>query len=321
MNDSFTRRDFLTYCAGVGASVAAASLAARSALAQSRARLTVSVRDGMLAHVAAPDCWAALKRIGAEGVEAVIDDNLALPGLFHAGEKYSLASDAGIARVRTAASAAGQKITALCMYNHFAERPDKEVQLCRRAAQAAQALGVGAIRIDVATQTLARPAFLALVTATLTKLMAATDSTGVAFAIENHGSMTNDPEFLRPLFADVGSKRLGLTLDTGNFYWYGHPLSKVYELYEMFAPRVFHTHCKSIGYPAEQREKQRPMGWQYDKYHGPIYAGDIDFGRVVAILKKAGYANDLCIENESLGKAKDAAGVLAKELRLLKDLR
>ncbi|MGA2068080.1 MAG: sugar phosphate isomerase/epimerase family protein [Thermoguttaceae bacterium] len=283
--------------------------------------MTVSVRDAMLAHTGEHDCWAALKRIGSEGVEAAVNDDLALPGLFHAGEKYSLATDAGITRVRTAAGAAGQKITALCMYNHFAERPDKEVELCTRVARAAQALGVPAIRLDVVPQQLARAEFLKLATSTLAKLMAATESTGVAFAVENHGSTTNDPEFLRPLFAGVGSKRLGLTLDTGNFYWYGHPLSKVYELYEMFAPRVFHTHCKSIGYPANERERQRPMGWQYAKYHGPIYAGDIDFGRVVAILKKAGYTNDLCIEDESLGKAKDAADILAKELRLLKDLR
>jgi len=254
-------------------------------------------------------------------MESTISDDLALPGLFHAGEKYSLASDAGIARVKTAASTAGQKITALCMYNRFAERPDQEVELCTRAARAAQALGVSAIRIDVVPQKLARPEFLKLATATLAKVMAATESTGVAFAIENHGNTTNDPEFLRPLFVGVGSKRLGLTLDTGNFYWYGHPLSKVYELYEMFAPRVFHTHCKNIGYLADQREKRRPIGWQYAKYHGPIYAGDIDFGRVVTILKKAGYANDLCIEDESLGKAKDAADILGKELRLLKDLR
>ena len=89
----------------------------------------------------------------------------------------------------------------------------------------------------------------------------------------------------------------------------------------MFAPRVFHTHCKSIGYPAEMREKQRPIGWQYGKYHGPIYSGDIDFRRVVAILKKAGYANDLCIEDESLGNKKDAADILTKELQLLKELR
>jgi sugar phosphate isomerase/epimerase len=283
--------------------------------------LTVSVRDAMLTHTGEQNSWAALKRIGSEGVEAAVSDDLALPSLSHAGEKYSLATDAGIAQVRAAAGAAGQKITALCMYNRFAERPDKEVELCTRAAHAAQALGVTAIRIDVVPQKLARAEFLKLATTTLAKLMAATESTGVAFAVENHGSTTNDPEFLRPLFAGVGSKRFGLTLDTGNFYWYGHPLSRVYELYEMFAPRVFHTHCKSIGYPAEQRERQRPMGWEYGKYHGPIYAGDIDFGRVIAILKKAGYSNDLCIEDESLGRVKDAADILAKELRLLKDLR
>jgi sugar phosphate isomerase/epimerase len=284
-------------------------------------RLTVSVRDAMLGHTGEKDCWAGLNRIGSEGVEVAVDDNLALPGLVHAGEKYSLATDAGIARTKADANAAGQKITALCMYNRFAERPDQEVQLCTRAAEAAQALGVSAIRIDVATQALARPEFLKLSIATLAKVIAATESTGVAFAIENHGNTTNDPEFLQPLFAGVGSKRLGLTLDTGNFYWFGHPLSKVYELYEMFAPRVFHTHCKSIGYPAEEREKQRPMGWQYVKYHGAIYSGDIDFGRVVAILKKAGYANDLCIENESLGHAKNAPEVLSKEVQFLKDLR
>ena len=53
----------------------------------------------------------------------------------------------------------------------------------------------------------------------------------------------------------------------------------------------------------------------------PIYTGDIDFTRVIAILKKAGYTNDLCIEDESLGNRTDAAETLAKELRLLKKLR
>ena len=321
MNDSFNRRDFLTYSGALGASIAAASLSARPAIAASPSRLTVSIRDAMLTHTGESDCWATLKRIGSEGVEAAIRDDLAMPGLFHAGEKYSLATDAGIAQLKADAGAAGQKITALCMFNRFAERPDQEVELCTRAAHAAQALDVPAIRIDVASQKLARPEFLKLATTTLAKLIAATESTGVAFAIENHGATTNDPAFLQPLFAAVGSKRLGLTLDTGNFYWYGHPLSRVYELYEMFAPRVFHTHCKNIGYPADQREKQRPMGWQYGKYHGPIYAGNIDFGRVAAILKKAGYTNDLCIEDESLGKATDASDILAKELRLLKDVR
>jgi sugar phosphate isomerase/epimerase len=316
-----TRRDFLILSGGLGAAFAAGPLAKASEQAAEQVRLAVSVRDPMLRSTGEADCWAALKRIGAEGVEAVITDDLTLPGLFHPTEKYTLANDAGVAAVKAAAAAAGQKITALCMSNRFAQRPEKEVEYCTRTARAAQSLGVSAIRIDVVPDKLARPEFLKLAIATLAKLMAATQSTGVAFAIENHGNTTNDPEFLQALFAGVGSKRLGLTLDTGNFYWYGHPLSKLYELYEMFASRVFHTHCKNIGYPAEQREKRRPMGWEYGKYHGPLYAGDIDFRRVVAILKKAGYANDLCIENESLGKRKDAADVLAKEVQLLKDLR
>jgi sugar phosphate isomerase/epimerase len=321
LNASLTRRRFFQYGSGLAAGVAISSLLPQSARAAAQPKLTVSIRDAMLPHVAAPDCWAALKRVGAEGVEAVIRDDLTLPGLFHPGGSYSLATDAGIARVKAAAGSAGQKITALCMSNRFVDRPSKEVEICTRVAGAAQALGVPAIRIDVVAGNLALPEFLKLAISTLAKLMATTEATGVAFAIENHGYTTNDPAFLQPLFTGVDSKRLGLTLDTGNFYWYGHPLSKVYELYEMFAPRVLHTHCKSIGYPAEKRETRRPVGWEYGKYHGPIYAGDIDFARVVGILKKAGYKNDLCIENESLGNRRDAADVLAKELQILKDLR
>lgn len=97
MSASFTRRDFLTYSGGLGASVAVASLLARSARGASQARLTVSVRDAMLTHTGEQNAWAALKRIGSEGVEAAVSDDLALPSLSHAGEKYSLATDAGIA--------------------------------------------------------------------------------------------------------------------------------------------------------------------------------------------------------------------------------
>jgi sugar phosphate isomerase/epimerase len=321
MRQALTRRGLLSYGGALCAGAAAGSLLTRPAFGAPPSRLTVSVRDSMLPFAKEPDCWAALKRIGAEGVEAAVAEDLTLPGLAHPGGKYSLATEAGIARVKADAAAAGQKITALCMHNQFAERPDKEVQACAKVARAAQAVGTPAIRIDVVTDRLARPEFLKLSIATLSKIIAATESTGVAFAIENHGNTTNDPEFLDPLFAGVGSKRLGLTLDTGNFYWFGHPLSRVYELFERFAARVFHTHCKSIGYPASEREKRRPMGWKYEEYHGPIYSGDIDFARVVAILKKAGYANDLCVEDESLGRQKRPRDVLIQEVRTLKDLR
>ena len=185
-----------------------------------------------------------------------------------------------------------------------------------------EGLGVPAIRIDVVPHKPQTGSFLPLAVDVLTKITRATEATGVNFAIENHGSVTNRPEFLAELFERVGSKRLGLTLDTANFYWFGHPLSRLYKIFEQFADRVFHTHTKSIRYPESEREKQRPIGWKYEQYTCPVYDGDIDFGRIVGILKKAGYSNDLCLEDESLGKfpAARRAEVLVKEVRHLRSV-
>ena len=314
------RRGFLRI--GAATVGAAAVLRGIAPAAESKPRLCLACRDTHLGVTGQPDCWAALGSIGAEGVEAAIGEDLSLRGLFHPQRKYSGATDAGIEQLATDMKAAGRRITALCMYNRFEERPDFEIQWCMKAARAAQAWGAKAIRIDVVPRKLPAAQFLELSVATLKKLMEATEPTGVAFGIENHGGTTNNPDFLTPLFERVGSERLGLTLDTGNFYWYGHPLAKVYELYAAFASRVVHTHCKSIRYPEDQRERQRPVGWEYGKHNCPIDQGDIDFRRVVKTLTDAGYSNDLCVEDESLGRlpAADRSAVLAKEIRYLKDL-
>jgi hypothetical protein len=77
---------------------------------------------------------------------------------------------------------------------------------------------------------------------------------------------------------------------------------------------------RSIKYPADQREVERPMGWKYGEFACPIDQGDIDFHRVVRILRDAGYTNDLNIENESLGRLAEGerAAALAREVQYLK---
>ncbi len=191
--------------------------------------------------------------------------------------------------------------------------------MVRRSRPRAQILGVPAIRIDAVPAKLARAEFLKQAIETLKRILAATEATGVSFAVENHSNTTNDPAFLAALFEGVGSKRLGLTLDTANFYWFGHPLSKVYELCKTFAPNVRHTHCKNIRYPVSEREKHRPMGWKYAEYGCPVGEGDIDFGRIAKLLYKAGYHNDLCVEDEFLGTLSAAAATrrLAKQIESL----
>ncbi len=319
MGSDLSRRDFL---AGAASAAAAATLAPALARAAGKSGPFLAVRDAHLKFVDPADCWKALQAIGAEGVEAGLDDKLGLPNLVCGDRKYSVADAAGIDALRKDLQKAGKRITAFCMFNHFDERPDFEIECCAKAAQAAKALGAAAIRIDVVPRKTKPEQFLDVAVDILKKVMPGVEKAGVPLAIENHGRYTNNPDFIQPLFDRVGSKCLGLTLDTGNFYWFGHPLTKLYALYEKFAPRVFHTHCKSIHYDADQREVQRPVGLEYGKRCCPIYEGDIDFARVVKILRAAGYANDFCIEDESLGRFPEdqRAGILKKEIDHLRKL-
>jgi|GEM_PF-152314 len=326
-NTPIKRRHFLSF--GVSLTVGTATLfhrpgrvfaAAVEAVQEKPPLWPVTCRDAMLRRSGAADCWSAMTLYGVDGVESDITDECILPNLYGGDSPFSVGTPEDRSRLRAALEKAGKRITAFCMHNRFDERPEFEVEWCTRVAEAAQDLGVPAIRIDVVPRKIPREEFLTFAVEILRKVMAATEKTGIRFAIENHGNTTNNPEFLDALLSQVGSPRLGLTLDTGNFYWYGHPLSRLYEIYEHFAPRVFHTHCKSINYPAEEREKQRPMGWEYSKYHCPIYQGDIDFGKVLAILKKANYSNDLCIENEMLGRltAEEAIKTVSQEVTFLR---
>jgi sugar phosphate isomerase/epimerase len=321
MSHSCTRRNFLGASAGLLAGIGAASLLPKTSFAANAATLVASCRDAVLP----PNdkgCWAALQEISAEGVELGIGEDLGFPFLKHPTQKYSAATPADIDRLKADAAAASQKITAFLMANRFADQPDFQVEWCTKAAQAAQKLGVKAIRIDVVSSNMPVDQFVGLAGGTIKKILDNTESTGVSFGVENHGP-ANNPEFLLPLFEKVNSPRFGLTFDTGNFYWYGFPLSKIYELCEKFAPHVVHTHCKNINSPEAMREVQRERGYKYGELCCPIYEGNIDFQRIVSILKKGGYSNDLCIEDEALGRYPEAerAGILKREIEFLKKVR
>lgn len=298
-------------------------LTALNQLSAAPPKLPAGTRDAMLKELGKPDCWSAAKSVGAEVIEVTVDDNLNLPLLGSAQSPYSVANDAGIKQLSADLKAAGVKISAFLVASKFDSRPDFEIDFCAKLAHIAQQMGIKAMRIDVVTRKMPNAQFLNPAVAALKKLIAASEGTGVSFGVENHGPSGNDPAFMMPLLAGVGSKRLGVTLDTGNLYWFGHPLSKVYQLIEAYAPHAVHTHCKNIGYPVDQREAVRPMGWEYAKYEAPIYQGDIDFARVIKILKAAGYTGDLCVENETLHRLPqgERETVLAKEIAYLKRLR
>jgi sugar phosphate isomerase/epimerase len=150
-----------------------------------------------------------------------------------------------------------------------------------------------------------------------------TKDTKVELGIENHGVHGNNPDFISGILKEINSQRLGVTLDTGNFYWSGKPLEIVYEILKTLAPWTKHTHLKNIKYPEDLKNKQREIGWEYEKYVCPIFEGDIDHRKVINFLKEASYKRDLTIEDESLGKfktQKERKEILRKDVDYLKNI-
>ncbi len=317
---SLSRRNFiktsgLALCAGLLPS-------AGPLLAAPKQKWPVGCRDAHLKAAGLADSWSCMKALGAEGTEVNVGLNLDCVSLFHPQRKYTVATAEGIRVLQDDLAASGCRITAFMMSNHLDERLEQELECARGLVKAAQQLGVGIIRIDVVSRKLGNDEFLPFAVDACKRLCAIAEGTPVRFGVENHGKITNHPQFLEKLFDGVGSEKLGLTLDCANFYWWGHPVNDLYPIYEKFAPRTVHTHCKSIRYPADKKNVRREIGWEYGKYCCPIYEGDLDFKRIVQILRKANYRGDLCVEDESLEKfpAAERGDVLKKEIAFLKGL-
>ncbi|MDX1934804.1 MAG: sugar phosphate isomerase/epimerase family protein [Capsulimonadales bacterium] len=268
----------------------------------------VSIRDEMVLSTGFDSLAQGLKFFGLNAVELNVGRDFRVRALTPTEDRpfLYLDRDEDVRQLGEQASASGIRISALLMGNNF-NAPDLGTELAWavRTIRAAADLGIPAVRIDAIMHgerdlpTAQRQDIFARGVRTV---LNGTDGLPVDLGIENHGFQGNDPEFLDGLMERVASPRLGMTIDTGNFYWFGYPLERVYEILEKFAPLTKHTHIKNIRYPSEMVHVQRPMGFEYGKYCCPVPEGDIDHGKVVGFLRTAGYERDLCIEDESLGK-------------------
>ncbi len=267
----------------------------------------LSVRDDIVFAAGYAALAEGVRDLGLSSIELLVQRDDTVHALIpeEGKTRLNLQKEADRNALAMQCAQSGVAICAFCMGNNF-NNPDREAELAwaARTMHAADALAVPVIRVDAIMSDeghLPLERRQQIVAGALRDLLDQTSSLAVELGIENHGTQGNDPDFLRGLLADVDSERLGLTLDSGNFYWRGWPLQKVYEIFEEFAPVVKHTHIKNIAYPPEIRQQERPIGYEYGKYVCPIHHGDIDHQIYVSLLKKAGYQRDLCLEDESIG--------------------
>ncbi|MBI4491021.1 MAG: sugar phosphate isomerase/epimerase [Deltaproteobacteria bacterium] len=105
-------------------------------------------------------------------------------------------------------------------------------------------------------------------------------------ALDNHGLSTNDGDWELSLIERVGSKRIGVNVDTMNYRWFGHLLPKINHFFEILAPHVFHTHMKD------------GKGSRKDYKGAALGEGEIDLNYAVKCFKAAGYDGVWCAEYE-----------------------
>jgi sugar phosphate isomerase/epimerase len=285
----------------------------------------VSVRDAVLREAGYGSIAEGLSDLKLDSVELEFyRDYSVFPA--DSWERADVHAREAARAIESSLSAGGSRICAFLLHNNFNCDDQKgEINWVIDVIRTAELLNVPAVRIDAITEGEREEPFdvrISRFVDCMREVLAATESSAVVLGIENHGVQGNDPDFLHGVIRRVGNERLGVTMDTGNFYWNGFPLERVYEILESVGPKTKHTHVKNICYPEEKRSIQRESGWEYSTYVSPIYEGDIDHGRVVDILKKCGYRGPLTIEDESLGKFDEAGkkAVLKKDVEYLKGL-
>jgi len=119
----------------------------------------------------------------------------------------------------------------------------------------------------------------------------AAEKCGVVLGLENHWGLGRTPEGVLRIVEAVKSPWLQVTLDTGNF------LDDPYERLERIAPKATFVHAKTY-------------------YGGGIwYAVELDYARIAAMLRKAGYRGYVSLEYEG---REDPKAAVPKSLAVLR---
>ena len=285
-----------------------------------------SIRDCMVACEEFASPAEGMRHLGVDAVEIELRNDFTVYAM-DSNDKIALNSDEDAAAYGKHLQGLAIRPCALLTACDYSEGDDDaNAAWVARAIELADLMGCPCVRIDSAMRKERELDFetrVALFAKGLGGALERTRGSAVALGIENHGFQGNNLAFQLNVYKAAASGRLGSTMDTGNFYWRGYPLSEVYGILTILAPYAKHTHLKNIKYPEDKRETTREGGWEYEKYVSPLDEGDIDHAKVLRILAAAGYDGDICIEDESLGHyapGEERVRVLERDVAHVKDI-
>jgi L-ribulose-5-phosphate 3-epimerase len=119
-------------------------------------------------------------------------------------------------------------------------------------------------------------------------LAAAAEDAGVTLTLEIHGELMATGARTLPLLERIGRDSVRVNYDTGNVWFYG--ATRAADDLPAIVERVAHVHLKDV--------RGAPGTWDFPA----LGEGDVDFGRVLEIVREADYAGPLSVELEFQGE-------------------
>ena len=144
----------------------------------------------------------------------------------------------------------------------------------------------------------------------LHQILTVAERHGIDVAIEPHQLYTTRRETLLRILDLSDSPRLKVNWDTGNIFLAGR--EDPYEMLELVADRLVHVHAKDIALDQSAEERGQVTGTAVGCACGD---GEVDWPRVIAILRKYGYAGVLSVECGTVEQAKRSLEYLQSVLR------
>jgi sugar phosphate isomerase/epimerase len=228
-------------------------------------------------------------RIGFKFVEPMVHNGREL--LSEAGYFHSVSMDEDPLEVREILERNGVRASGLSAHCPLM-RPEISVPYLQKAVRFAAALGAPVVNTDEGI----RPEWVSMDDAftimkyTLASVLRVAERYGITVGIEPHQSISRTTEGLLRIATLIDSPLLKVNYDTGNAYLGGED---PYEGLKTVVDRLVHVHAKDITIKHAEAERGKTTGTPVGCACGD---GVIDWERVIAILRGAGFGGVLSVE-------------------------
>ena len=212
--------------------------------------------------------------------------------LSNAGYCHVTSMDTDPQRIKAMMDEAGVKISALSTHSDLLS-PEFGVLYARKGIHYAKALGVDIVQI---CEDMYPPDWLSeddafdLMRVSLKAIAETCADNGVYLGVEQHGPYTAKIKSLLRILELVDSPWIRVNYDCGNTFLAGED---PYDMLDAVIDKVVHVHAKDISVKQAEAERGKVTGTAVGCACGD---GVIDWERIVARLKQAGYEGVLSVE-------------------------